>query len=310
MFTRITTALITTLACMTGVNQTAQAAGYTQTKYPVVLTHGMFGWNKMVGGIDYFYQVPSTLQSGGAKVYSTEVSGLASSEQRGEQLLSQVKTILAVSGSPKVNLFGHSHGGHSIRYVAAMIPGQIASVTAIGTPAKGSPVADLVISIDTASPALGSIAYTMLNGLDSLINLLSNDKNKVIDARQSMYALSSKGSAEFNAKFPQAVPTTACGQGASSVNGVRYYSWGGTGVVTTGIDPSDALMGTLSLAFLGGANDGLVGKCSSHIGQVLRDDYNMNHLDEVNQMLGVRALFTNPLEIYRQHANRLQLGGM
>jgi triacylglycerol lipase len=30
------------------------------------------------------------------------------------------------------------------------------------------------------------------------------------------------------------------------------------------------------------ANDGLVGKCSSHLGTVIRDNYFHNHLDEVN----------------------------
>jgi len=40
---------------------------------------------------------------------------------------------------------------------------------------------------------------------------------------------------------------------------------------------------------------------------VIRDDYAMNHLDEVNQTIGLTNLFeTNPVTIYRQHANRLK----
>jgi hypothetical protein len=36
-----------------------------------------------------------------------------SSELRGEQLLLQVKQILAITGAEKVNLIGHSHGSQS-----------------------------------------------------------------------------------------------------------------------------------------------------------------------------------------------------
>ena len=36
------------------------SAGYTTTKYPIVLVHGVFGFNNFLGA-DYFYQIPSTL---------------------------------------------------------------------------------------------------------------------------------------------------------------------------------------------------------------------------------------------------------
>ena len=90
---------------------------YTKTKYPMVLAPGVLGFDKLVGFVDYWYQIPSTLQSSGAKVYVTQVAALESSEVRGEQFLTQVKSILAITGAAKVNLMGHSHGGHSIRYV-------------------------------------------------------------------------------------------------------------------------------------------------------------------------------------------------
>ena len=37
----------------------------------------------------------------------------------------------------------------------------------------------------------------------------------------------------------------------------------------------------------------------------------MNHLDEVNQTLGLTSLFeTDPVTVYRQHANRLKNDGL
>ena len=90
-----------------------------------------------------------------------------------------------------------------------------------------------------------------------------------------------------------------------------YFSWSGAQPFTNVLDPLDASMGLLSLAFLGQKNDGLVGSCSSHLGRVIRDDYGMNHLDEVNQVAGLVNLFeTNPVTLYRQHANRLREMGL
>jgi triacylglycerol lipase len=286
------------------------ADSYTKTKYPVVLAHGMFGWDKMAGVIDYWYKVPQTLSNGGTKVYTTQVGGLESSEARGEQLLAQVNTILAISGAQKVNLIGHSHGGHSVRYVGAMLPSRIASVSTVGTPAQGSPVADLILSAGESSPAFGSVAYFVLNGANDLLKLLTGDKT-VSNAKASIYSLSSRGSAEFTQRFPQGMPTTACGQGAATVNGVRYYSWGSTSVRTNLLDPIDILFSITSLAFKGAANDGMVGKCSSHVGAVIRDDYKMNHFDQVNQFFGLRDIFgTDPLSVFRQHGNRLKSAGL
>jgi triacylglycerol lipase len=59
------------------------------------------------------------------------------------------------------------------------------------------------------------------------------------------------------------------------------------------------------------ANDGLVGRCSGHFGKVVRDDYPHNHGDAINQLFGIRGLFTPaPTDLYRQQANRLKVAGL
>ena len=292
-------------ACLTVPTQATAATGYTQTKYPIVLTHGMLGFDNLLG-IDYWYGIPSALRRDGAKVYITEVSQLNTSEARGEELLEQVEEIAAISGSGKVNLLGHSHGGPTIRYVAAVRPDLVASVTSIGAPHKGSAAADFIRNVPPGSAGEALLAG-IVNGLGSLINLLSGSSStSPQNALGSLESLNSVGAATFNAKFPQGMPTSACGEGAYSVNGIRYYSWSGTSPVTNLLDPSDLLMGAASLTFKE-ANDGLVGRCSSHLGKVVRDNYRMNHLDEVNQFIGLTSLFeTSPVSVYRQHANRLK----
>lgn len=298
--------LVAALTSTVSVTATA-ASTYSQTKYPIVLAHGMFGFKSLLGGaIDYWYQIPSDLQANGAKVYVTQVAALESSAIRGEQLLTQVKNILAITGAAKVNLMGHSHGGHSIRYVAAAIPTKVASVTAIGSPVKGAPVADLV----TQTGSLSVVAYGALNALASVIEMFNGAGSYNQSAKNSIASLSTSGSAAFNVKYPAGVPTTACGSGAATVNNIKFYSWGGTSKLTNVLDPTDALLGLTGLV-TSQANDGLVTQCSSHLGVVLRDNYSMNHLDEVNLMFGLRHIFaTDPKSVYREHANRLKLAGL
>ena len=295
---------------------TAQAGlfgstGYTKTKYPIVLAHGMLGWDTMLG-IDYWYGIPSALSEDGASVYTTEVVQMGSSEARGEDLIKEVEEIVAISGKAKVNLVGHSHGGPTVRYVAAVRPDLVASVTSVGAPHKGSAVADLIRQIPEGSSGEAILAG-LVNAIGSVIHFLSSSTSQTPqDALGALVSLNSEGAAVFNGKFPQGIPTSSCGEGAYKVNGISYYSWSGTSPVTNVLDPMDLITTAASLAFPSGvANDGFVERCSSHLGMVIRDNYKMNHLDEVNQFLGLGSLFeTSPTTVYRQQANRLKLAGL
>lgn len=296
-----------TAGCRIGGSQTV-TSNYAHTKYPVVFAHGMFGFSSIIGSVDYWYGIPQDLAANGAAVFETQVAAIHSSEVRGEQLLSQVKQILAITGVSKVNLIGHSHGNQSIRYVAGMIPKQVASATSIGGPTFGLPLADYYLKL-AKTPALGSVVSAAINAFGSLIGVSSGhyyDQNIVA----AMTSVSTAGAAAFNVKFPAGVPTTACGNGAYLANGVRYYSWSGTGVMTNIFDPSDALLTLISLT-VQGPSDGGIPQCSSHLGQVIRDNYNQNHLDEINQTFGLVNVFAaSPIALYRQHANRLKVAGL
>ncbi|HIZ50995.1 MAG TPA: triacylglycerol lipase [Candidatus Pseudomonas excrementavium] len=299
-----------------GVTSQAQASwfsssNYTETQYPIVLAHGMLGWDNMLG-IDYWYGIPQALRKDGAEVYITEVSQLDTSEARGEQLLEQVEEIVAISGKPRVNLFGHSHGGPTVRYVAAVRPDLVASVTSIGAPHKGSALADFLRQIPEGS-AGEIIVAGLTNAAGKMINFLSGSPiDTPMNSLGSLESLYSEGAARFNAKFPQGIPTSACGEGDYQVNNVRYYSWSGTSPSTNLLDPSDLMMVVAAQTFpTGEANDGMVGRCSSRLGMVIRDNYRMNHLDEVNQFFGLTSLFeTDPVAVYRQQANRLKKAGL
>ncbi|NLB99888.1 MAG: triacylglycerol lipase [Pseudomonas formosensis] len=289
----------------------SSSSNYTQTRYPIVLSHGMLGWDSMLG-IDYWYGIPQALRKDGATVYVTQVSQLDTSQARGEQLLEQVEEIVAISGKGKVNLFGHSHGGPTIRYVAAVRPDLVASVTSIGAPHKGSALADFLRRIPEGSTG-EKVLSELVNAAGRMINFLSRSPiSSPMNSLGSLESLNSEGAARFNALYPQGLPTTACGEGAYQVNGVRYYSWSGTSPSTNLLDPSDLMMAVASKTFpKGEANDGMVGRCSSHLGMVIRDNYRMNHLDEVNQFFGLTSILeTDPVTVYRQQANRLKNAGL
>ena len=44
---------------------------YTKTRYPIVLAHGLFGFDQLFGVIDYFFGIPDALTDGGARVFVT-----------------------------------------------------------------------------------------------------------------------------------------------------------------------------------------------------------------------------------------------
>lgn len=303
-------------SCKSGGSATVTST-YAQTRYPLVMAHGMGGFTA-IGGLSigqYFYGINSDLTANGAKVFATQVTSFDSSYVRGEQLLSQVKQIMAITGSPKVNLIGHSQGTMDSRYVAAIIPSKIASVTGVGGPNLGSPVAD-TIKAASAIPVLGPVLKPLITGgIDAFFKLLDMSSGQAYtnSSWNGLNQLTTAGSAAFNAQFPQGMPSTKCGQGSNSgegSNSVKYYSWGGTKNLTNMFDISDPFLALTGL-MIPGPNDGLVAQCSSHLGQVIRDDYSQNHLDEVNLVFGLVDVFsTSPVTLYRNQANRLKNEGL
>lgn len=289
-------------------------SSYAKTKYPLVFAHGMGGWIRAGTdelGVDYWYQILPDIARNGGNAWATRVSPFNSSEVRGEQLLKQVDEIIAITGKPKVNLLGHSHGGHSIAYVTNVAPHKVASATAIASPLKGSKTADFIMQVEGTQlegPVVGVVNFAskMLiwaQGIDP--------KSFPHDSFNAGKSLTLAGSTAFQKRYPLGMPTSACGDGPSQQNGIYFYSFTGTGTVTNLLDP-DALLGVTALITDSkGDNDGLVSRCSAKFGKTIRDNYNWNHLDIVNQFFGLtHVLAPDPVSVYRQHANRLKLQGL
>ena len=300
------------LAGMALAAPAAHAGTTAKTKYPIVLVHGFIGFDNILGAVNYFYDIPGKLRSEGATVYIASVNPSQTTEFRGEELIQQMKQWAAKDGVKKFNLIGHSHGGPTVRYAAGTVPGMVVSASTVAGTHFGSKVADVIGANTTPGGGFDDLATA---GLKLISWLTGNKTTSDTDLLTALGALSTEGAAAFNAKFPAGAPTTACGTGPEKAtiagNSIRFYSFSGTSVKTNAWDVSDAILAYTGDYFKGEPNDGLVGRCASHWGKVIKDDYAWNHLDEINQVLGtIGKGAPDPVAFYKQQANRLKLAGL
>ena len=140
---------IMTLLAATGLSTTSATAfadDSGDTVHPVILVHGLAGFDSALG-YDYFYGVKAALQDVGTDdIYTPRVTAWETNTARGEELLAYVEDLVATTDATKVNLIGHSQGGPTARYVASVRPDLVASVTSVGSPHFGSETADLWIT--------------------------------------------------------------------------------------------------------------------------------------------------------------------
>lgn len=285
------------VACFTvGAPQRAHAQSVSaQTRYPIVLVHGLFGFDQMLG-VDYFYQVPGALRKAGAQVFVAQVSAVNTAQVRGEQLIQQMQQWSAVTGVKRFNLVGHSLGGLTARYVAAMRPDLVVSVTTIGTPHDIQP-GDPLDTMGLDQPAL----QQQYNTIGTMVSYLTGQAKLPQDAAALAEMFKNLGA--FNDAYPLGRPTSPCGQGPELAGGIRFYSAGGNVKHTNAWDFSEAIFPDNNAP----NSDGFVTACSSHWGKVLRDDYPWNHLDQVNQLMGLIGKGApDPVAFYVQQANRLK----
>ncbi|RKG31627.1 triacylglycerol lipase [Acinetobacter tianfuensis] len=301
------------------VKETAKSS-YAKTKYPILMVHGWLGWSKIgtnTIGLDYWYQILPDMARNGSSVFAAQLSPANTTAHRGEQLITQVEDVLAITGNSKVNLIGHSHGGPTVLYAAQTKPQYIASITGVAGTYHGSKVAD-----DIQGNKLSRTAFNILGDylVGPLIALGQLKPELEIDFDSSMKSLSQTGSAQFNASVAKnavadGVLASAenCSKNLKTVdrNGIQYYSWTGVAQTTNILDIDSILMQLGPLSYGNKDNDGMVARCSAFIGKVIKDDYKLNHTDLANMMFGLTGLFApDPAAMYRQHANRLKLQGL
>lgn len=112
---------------------------------PIILAHGFVGFKRFLVW-QHFNGVERRLRGAGYPAIQAEVHPTRSIEERSRQLLDCINS--HIGAEHPFHIIGHSMGGIDARYLAApngLNQGhRIASVTTIGTPHRGSPIADRV----------------------------------------------------------------------------------------------------------------------------------------------------------------------
>ena len=185
----------------------------------LVLAHGLFGFRRLLG-IENFNQLAADLEASFTalpiRVLVPEVPPVGRIEARGRQLARSIATGLGNGtldpGEP-VHIIAHSMGGLDARYCIAaqcepQLAGKIASLTTLGTPHRGSPVADLLTAqgqFDPVAWANRVVSGPLREALDNL-NLLAG----------GILELTSTATDQFNRQYPD-------------VPGVGYFSYAARG---------------------------------------------------------------------------------
>jgi len=278
---------------------------------PIVLAHGLSGF-RTFSGVSYFFRVPDDLKEQGHRVFATAVPPWGDVQTRSKLLARQVDSILRRTRAPKVHIIAHSMGGLDARHLVAVLGygDRVASVTMVGTPHRGSPVADSWNTVATP-PQRWLQDYSADFWVRSVGGVKEHN-----DTGKAVTDLSVTFSNAFNAAVKDDPR-------------VRYYSFAGRtlghdgkGVCDDGVWPNppetDVVIPMLlaTAAFLSGtdtakpiANDGLVTVESAKWG-VFMGCIPADHMKEVGQPMLVAGIpgRWNHRDFYVTWANKLVTG--
>ena len=151
---------------------------------PIVLVHGIFGFSRLgIAGVsvEYFRRIPAALRAAGRIVPDPPSLRTAGSiVERAEDLKTYMETAPGVAGQ-RVHLIAHSLEGLDARWMISKLnmAERVLSLTTIGTPHQGTPIADLVGTL----PGLDAVmehAGIDIKGLADLTTSASVSFNRTV----------------------------------------------------------------------------------------------------------------------------------
>lgn len=164
--------------------------------FPIVLVHGIARFdilaeilrrlrldeNAAIGQFQYFNNIASHLvQNGFQDVFAPNLDFAGPSELRASQLKTAIDFYLEQSNSTKVHIIAHSMGGLDSRRMILDrgMASKVASLTTIGTPHLGSPLADFLIANDGLDllHAIQRFLRLDFNGLNDLTKVACQEFN-------------------------------------------------------------------------------------------------------------------------------------
>lgn len=238
---------------------------------PVVLVHGMFGFDRIgvpLVKVHYFRGIVRHLARRGVHAHAVRLPAVASVPERAKILVDAIGAL----PHERVDIIAHSLGGLDARYALAKLglASKVRALVTIGTPHRGTPIADLATDgpLVLARKALAALGMPM----------------------DAIDWLSTSALARFN-------------EDIRDVPGVRYACVVGgirqpTTPVPLAISPIHAYLRRVA-----GPNDGLVPMSSQYWGETLAE-IEADHWEQIGWRLGMRGAF-DALAMYEWVVARL-----
>ena len=233
------------------------------TRYPILLVHGA-GFRDLKLPL-YWGRIPGALTARGARIFYGNQDAWGSIATGAETLVRRIREICRETGDPKVHIIAHSKGGLEARMAASSLGAaeQIASITTVATPHRGSRTVDLLMR---APRSLFSAAAFAVNNWIRVVG------DRRPDFLRVCRELTTEQMAEFNRENPDCP-------------GILYRSYAcvmSRPLADINLSTANYFVGTIE-----GENDGLVTVESALWGterQILRSGSRrgVSHLDAID----------------------------
>lgn len=233
------------------------------TKYPVLMLHGV-GFRDLKWPL-YWGRIPNALAEMGVDLYYGNQDCWARIEDNARSIKARIRQILDETGAEKINIIAHSKGGLEARMAASSLGlgSQIASITTIGTPHRGSKTVDRLLKAPHSLFNIASFA------VDNWIGLIG-------DTKPNFYAVCKDFSTAYAEQFNRDNP---------DVPGVFYQSF--AGVMRSPLSDINLSTANIVVRLIEGENDGLVTVESAKWGESFtllkgRTRRGVSHYDEID----------------------------
>ncbi|HEX3683335.1 MAG TPA: alpha/beta fold hydrolase [Bryobacteraceae bacterium] len=246
---------------------------------PFVLAHGYLGFSSL-GPLHYFNKVQSILQSAGATVFAPTVSPKQCLAERSAQLAAAINSQYK---DQKVHVIAHSMGGLDARTLIQQNNPNIATLTTLGTPFRGTLAADIAANpreLLTLSPtgllravahyqaqqltsglftSLHEVSFAVQQLTTALQNLQTGDYSQLTPYFQGLFSLDDAALAELT--------TASCRQkfpdDESDLHGIPSYSFAGS--IAPALVSPPLTVPAILLAAAALENDGIVPLASAKL---------------------------------------------
>ena len=165
------------------LNEKRKEAKICQTKYPLLLVHGVFFRDSKL--LNYWGRIPKELEKNGAQIYYGNHESAASVAKSAEELSARIKQIVSETGCGKLNVIAHSKGGLDMRYALSElgVAPYVASLTTVNTPHRGCLFVDTLLA-----RAPDSLAERVANTYNASFLLLGDEHPDFMEAVNDLTA--------------------------------------------------------------------------------------------------------------------------